>query len=185
MKAANDGRGALVSGWFAVRCNPQRQFIAARKLELAGVTVFMPTHVKWGSRRGTLGRCRVVRPLVCGYLFVLIDLADQRLVLDQEDVGGFLGYSDGQGVTRPLPLPVSIIFEMQVDVELGVFDETRFAKPVYRPKKGDRARVTSGAWQGFFAKVIATPKADRVHVMVEGPYGRGVTLPTNQLRAAG
>lgn len=174
-----------MSGWFAVRCNPQRQAIAARKLEQAGVTVFMPMHVKWGSRRGTLGRCRVVRPLVCGYLFVMIDLTDERLVLDQEDVGGFLGYSDDRGVTRPLPLPVQDIFEMQVDAELGVFDETRFTKAVYRPKKGDRARVTSGAWQGFFAKVIATPKADRVHVMVEGPYGRGVVLPANHLRAAG
>ena len=188
MGACHGLRRGGASGWFAVRCNPQRQFIAARKLELAGISVFLPIETRWGNRRGSLGRCRVTRPLICGYLFVLIDLADERRVLDAADSGdlhGFLGYAGEDGVTRPLPIPFRMITDLQLDDYRGVFDETRYARPVYRPKKGDRAKVTSGTWMGFFAKVLATPKKDRVHVMMEGPHGRGVMLPASQLRAAG
>jgi len=177
-------RQAAASGWFAVRCNPQRQFIAANKLQQAGVSVFMPIDVRWGNRRGTLGRCKVVRPLICGYLFVLIDLGDQRQVLDVDEVHGFLGYACDDGVTRPLPMPFRMILDLQLGDLEGAFDETRCAKPIYRPKKGDRAKVTSGTWIGFFAKVVATPKGERVHVIMEGPHGRGVVLPVSQLKAA-
>lgn len=173
-----------MSSWYAVRCNSQHQFTAARMLEQGGVTVFMPVEIRWGSRRGSLGRCRVVRPLICGYLFVLIDLVDERRVLDIEYVTGFLGWSNECGVTRPLPVPARMIIDLQVDERSGAFDETRHVKPKYRPIKGARAQITSGAWMGFFAKVIATPKGERAHVMIEGPHGRGVVLPIKQLAAA-
>ena len=31
---------------------------------------------------------------------------------------------------------------------------------------------------------FATPKGERVHVIMEGPHGRGVVLPVSQLKAA-
>jgi transcription antitermination factor NusG len=173
-----------MSQWYAVRSATCREEPAAKALREAGVTVFLPMEARWGSRPGQIGRVRLERPLIRGYLFVLMEPTDERRVLDVEGVHAFLGYSDEEGSVRPLPIPLAMIIELQADERAGRYDRTLHVKTKYRPKKGDRVRVLAGPWLSFFGKVIATPRGDRTHLMIEGPHGRGVVIDAKHLNTA-
>lgn len=175
-----------MSQWYAVRTATCREAQAAKALAEAGVTVFMPSEARWGNRPGQIGRVRLERPLIRGYLFVLIDLSDEMeaTVRSVEGVHAFLGYSDDEEITRPLPIPLGMIIELQADERAGRYDRTLHVKAKYRPKKGDRVRVMAGPWLSFFGKVITTPRGERAHLMIEGPHGRGVIIDAKHLSTA-
>jgi transcription antitermination factor NusG len=178
--------GARTSQWYAVCTGPRREGTAAEALREQGVVVFMPMRIRWGRLRGQIIDHRIEGPLIPGYLFVLIrdadaDFAQVRAV---EAVHGFVGYHDAVGDMSPLPIPLAAILEIQTAERRGDYDETRYVKPPFRPKKGDRVKAVKGPWLGFIGKVIDTPTASRALVMIEGPHGRGATLQVAHLAAA-
>lgn len=175
-----------MSQWYAVRSATRRERKAAEALAAAGVTVFLPLETRWGTRHGQLGRVRVEGPLLPGYIFVLIDVdagEDEawRAILDIEYVHGVLGCEGDGGVTKPLPIPLAMILEIQADERAGSYDRTLQVKVKYQPQKGDRIKVVAGPWLSFLGKVLSTPTKERVHVMIEGPYGRGAQIEKSHL----
>lgn len=174
-----------MSQWYAVRSATCRENAAAEALEEAGITVFLPLEASWGTRAGKPGKSRVERPLLRGYLFVLIDLVtEEDQVLAVHGVHSFLGYTDEVGDNRPLPVPLPLIIEIQSHERAGRYDKTLYFKPKYDPRKGDRVKITAGPWLNFFGKVLVTPRKQRAHVMVEGPFGRGVMVESKHLTPA-
>jgi transcription antitermination factor NusG len=175
-----------MSQWYAVRAGTRREMVAAKGLAEAGITVFLPMEASWGTRPGQIGRVKVQRPLIRGYLFVLIEPTDeaQRQVLEIDGVHAFLGYMNERDEVHPLAIPLPLIIELQAAERAGRYDRTLRVKVKYRPKKGDLVRVTAGPWLSFFGKVLATPTKNRVHVMIEGPHGRGTMVEASHLSPA-
>lgn len=178
------GRAVGISQWYAVRTATRREKHAAEALAENDVTVFLPLTARWGMRSYALTKTRVETPLMPGYLFVLIGPDDLRRVLDVDGVHAFVGYIDETGGTRAFPIPQAAIIEIQADERAGRYDQTLYLKPKYNPRAGDKVKIIAGPWLNFIGKVIATPKGERAHVMIEGPHGRGATIPSKHLSPA-
>lgn len=180
-----------MSQWYAVRsatrseCKAAAAIMEAAKLAEIGVAVFVPKEASWGWRGGQPGKVRVERPLITGYLFVLIDPEDVSFLSGVDYVHDVLGYLDERGDPHPLAIPLKLIIELQADEAAGLYDRTLYFKPKYRPKKGDKVRATAGPWLGWFGKIIATPKGQRVHVKFEdGATQRGAIVQGAHLAPA-
>lgn len=172
---------SATSQWYAIRTATCREKATAAALGEAGVTVYLPMYTYWGNRPGFTGHTRCESPLLRGYLFVLIEPSDEERVRGIEGVHSFLGYADEEGDNRPLAIPLAAILEMQIDERCGEYDGTRYVKPKYKPKRGDKVKITAGPWLNHIGKVLSTPKKDRAHLMIEGPYGRGTTVQISHL----
>lgn len=167
--------------WFAIRSATRRERAAFAGLVEQGFTVFMPCETRWSTTRWA--KTKIMAPLYPGYMFVLCTPEDFRRILDIEGVHQFVRYVVDD-VAVPMLIPLAAIIAIQADERAGAFDSTRTTRVRYRPKKGHKVQVTAGPWMGFIGKVLATPAKDRVHVMTEGPFGRGVTLDVAHLSAA-
>lgn len=170
--------------WYAVRTATRRERVALAGLEARGLTCFLPMAKHWSRLQRGPQPQKVERPVIPGYLFVLCDPEDFRLILDSEAVSAFVEATGSDGVDFPMPFPLKDVLQLQVEEASGAYDFTRAVKVRYRPRKGDRVKVIAGPYLRFFAKVLSTPKGDRVHVMMEGPQPRGQTLNANHIEAA-
>lgn len=170
-----------VSSWYAVRSATRRENSAHDGLVEQGFTVFLPCETYWRQTRWI--KVKVERPLFRGYMFVLCAPEDFHQILDIEGVHQFVRYMVGD-IMVPMPIPVAAVIEIQADERRGAFDATRTYTPPYRPKKGDKVKVTAGTWQSFIGRVLNTPTKDRALVMIEGPCGGGKTFDIAHLSAA-
>lgn len=170
-----------MSQWYAVNIAVRRERAAIASLSEKGFAVFMPCETV--MRR--IGREveAVHKPLFPGYLFVLCDHRHFEEIREVDTVRGFVRYMAG-GEQRNVTFPLAAILEMQAAERAGHYDRTRAKPNAYRPKKGDKVRVTAGPWMNFVGKLLATPRSRRAQIMIEGPFGRGVTLDVGHLRAA-
>lgn len=171
-----------VSQWYAVRTATRREQAAADGLEEQGFTVFLPMETKW--RRTGIEKAKAQSPLMPGYLFVLCSAYQLRAVTAVDGVHQVVSGVRENGDPMPLPIPVAAIIELQASERAGVYDYTIGKRIKYEPRKGAKVKITAGPWQSFIAKVLSTPRGSRVHVMTEGPYGRGMTLDVAHLSAA-
>jgi transcription antitermination factor NusG len=171
-----------LSQWYAVRTSTRRERAAHDELKEAGFAVFMPCEIV--LRRLARDYEVVSRPLFPGYLFVLCGDADFAEVRALQSIHAFVCSEDDEGVPRPMAIPLPAIILLQAEERAGLYDRTRQKKPPYRPKKGEKVRITAGPWQTFMARVLNTPRGKRAQVMIEGPYGRGMTVDIEHLTAA-
>lgn len=173
-----------MSEWYAVRTATRQERKALAGLTEHGVTVFLPMQARWGVEGWAKTKARVESPLLPGYLFALIGEDQIRQVLEIDGVHAIVGCYGEDGYSKPMPIPLAAILEFQIGERSGAYDSTRTIKVPYRPKKGDVVKITHGPWQSFMAKVLSTPKGQRAHLMIEGPYGGGKTLDVAHLTAA-
>lgn len=170
-----------MSTWYAVRSATRQESRAMRSLVEQGRPVFLPCETRMRRLGGSLEA--VSRPLFAGYLFVLCDECDFPDVLEADGVHQFLRYGSGDDL-KPFPFPASEILKLQISERAGEFDYTRAERISYRPRRGDRVKVTAGPWQTFCGQVIQAPSAKRAKVKLEGPYGNTQTLDIAHLAAA-
>jgi len=171
--------------WYAVRTATRREHQAAGALADAEFTTYLPVATRWGK----VGRCggqpkRIDYPLIPGYLFVLCTLDDLASVTAVDCVHTLVCATFADGDSHPIPFPLKDIIGLQAEEAGGLYDHTRGERPKYRPKKGDRVRVIVGTYLTFIGRVLATPKGERVHVMLEGPGGRGKDFLAHEIEAA-
>lgn len=171
-----------MSQWYAVRTATRREALAADGLAEHGFTVFLPLEKRWSLIRRR-GKEAVERPLIPGYLFVLCERDDEEEINGHEAVHAVVTCSCEDGRVRPIAFPAKAIIDLQADERAGLFDYTRHTRAAYKPRKGDRVKVVAGTWLNFIGKVLATPRGERAHVMIEGPFGRGVTLENEHIQA--
>ena len=170
-----------VSSWYVVRTATRREDTALEGLQAAGLTVWLPMEVRWGHRFRAPMREPMRRPLFPGYLFVLCPASDLAAVWEVDGVHAVVSIETADG-PRPMAVPVDVMLALQSEEREGLFDYTRTVRPVYRPKKGEKVRVMAGTYMNFLAKVLATPRGQRAHLMIEGPFGRGKVVDIRHLR---
>lgn len=171
----------MISQWYAVRVCGGRENTAHDGLTEHGFTVFMPCETQWRVTRWS--KTKIETPLYRGYMFVACSTGRFEEVCKIEGVQQFVRYVVN-GEMTPMPIPLAAIIEIQSSERAGRYDTTRTYKPPYRPKKGDKVKVTAGPWQSYIGKLLDTPAKSRALVMIEGPHGRGVTLDVAHLAAA-
>jgi transcription antitermination factor NusG len=176
--------GNRILSWYAVRTATRRERAAAAALQEQGITVFLPMETRWSRLDRFQDREPVSRPLFPGYLFVTVAEDDLHIVGATEGVHDIVGTSDDDGANRPLLIPVIAILEIQVAERRGDYDYTRHIRTPYRPKKGERVQVRAGPWFSFIGKVLATPRGERAHLMMEGPCARGTVVEVAYLSPA-
>lgn len=162
--------------WYAVRTATRREQSAMNGLAERKFVTYLPMLTRWSTPARSGRREPVQCPLMPGYLFVLCDTDDFATIRQTEAVHAFVTVMGPDGIDRPIPFAMTDVHGLQAEERAGVYDYTRTQRVRYQPKKGDRVRVVAGPYLLFFAKVIATPKGERVHVMLEGPQPRGQTL---------
>lgn len=171
-----------ISQWFCVTTAPRRERAVAAGLAERSFTFFLPMATDWRGKP----RTRHMEPLLSGYVLVLCAEHDLAELHGIEHVVGFVRYVREDGVRWPVAFPMKDVLGLQAEERAGAFDFTRNVKPPkYRPKKGDRVQITAGTYMGYFAKVLASPDADRRKLIVEGfDPPRRKTLDVGHLAAA-
>jgi transcription antitermination factor NusG len=179
-KARADSEQRTAS-WYAIRTSTRQEGKALAALAERGFAVFMPCETM--LRR--IGRNYEVvnRPCFPGYLFTLCVDTDFAAVSSLDAVHAFVCSAEADGVPRPMPIPLSVIINLQAEERAGSYDRTRNKRPAYKPKKGEKVRITAGPWQAFMARVLDTPRGKRAQVMIEGPHGRGMAIDVKHLAA--
>lgn len=174
-----------MSEWYCLRIDTNCEFKVAAFLAERRFTWYLPLETRWHTPPYNRKREPRDFPLWAGHLFVLVDEDRQFAeLLAVEGVQQFVRVVRADGVAWPLVFPAGVMLRLQADEYAGLFDETRQTKVRYQPKKGDRVQVTAGIWLKFFARVLSTPRGERVHVMIEGPFGRGEALDVRHVRPA-
>lgn len=142
--------------WYAVKCQPNREAVAARHLANQGITTFLPRSQK--VRRHARKVDVVLAPFFPTYLFVRLDLTRDRW----RNVNGTVGVSSivMQG-DAPAPLPHGVIETLQGRCDGdGVFDALRGIQP------GESVRILSGVLTDFVGRLESLDAEGRVKVLL-------------------
>lgn len=109
-------------------------------------------------RRGNKPKVRFTRPMLPGYLFVRCDVdADEENILGAAEVHDFLRYTRQDGVRKPLRMHADALVPILLAEAFGALDYTK-TPPAFRPERGDKVKIKSGKWTGYFARVISVSK---------------------------
>lgn len=180
--AACDARAPGLSQWYCVRTMVRQEIGAMKALDERGFASFMP--METFVRQTSKVREPAQRPLFPGYLFVLCREGDLAPILDLDRIQQFVRYQRGDGASRPMPFPLKAILGMQCEERAGLYDSARNAKIAYRPRKGDKVRITGGPWMTYVARVLKAPGSKRVRVLAEGPHGQAFEIDISLLSPA-
>lgn len=175
-----------MSQWYALRCATRRERAAHDALTEKGFAVFLPMETL--LRR--LGRQFEVyeRPLFPSYLFVLGQDADfPAMRTAHTAINGFVQINTPRG-PAPMAIPVRAILGLQAEERAGTYNRIPKAKKPapYAPKAGVRVQITTGVWQGYFARVLQTPRGQRANVLIQLPDGgtKGKDFDVKDLKEA-
>lgn len=182
-KAEGPAEAFGVQHWYAIRTATRRERTAHDAVVEKGFTAFLPMETRW--RQTPLVREIVQYPLLPGYVFVLSSEDALAAVLGLDGVHGIVMCTTADAEPMPMPFPLKVIIGLQIEERAGVYDRTRKQKAPYRPKKGEAVKITAGTWMGLVAKVLNTPRGQRVHVMIEA-FGqrKGMTVDLKHVMAA-
>lgn len=142
--------------WYAVKCQPNREAVAAAHLLNQEFRVFLPRGQR--VRRHAHKVDVVLAPFFPGYLFVRLDLTRDRW----RCVNSTHGVSNlvMQGAA-PAALPAGIIEQLQARCDArGVLDMDIQLKP------GQSVRILTGALADFVGELERQDAPDRVRVLL-------------------
>jgi transcriptional antiterminator RfaH len=160
--------------WCAARLQPRREALATHCLGLAGYAVYLP---RLREHRRIRGRRVEVRPLLFpGYAFVLIVL---QWSAARYSPGVATLVMNGGGPAR---VPEGIIAEIRSRERGGLIE---LPKPPGL-QRGDRVRITSGAFADHLAIYQGQTAHERVAVLLQLLGGRQRTeLPASAIEPVG
>lgn len=152
----NDPAVTSSARWYAVKCQPNREAMAALHLGNQNFQVFLPRgqRVRRHARKVDI----VLAPFFPGYLFVCLDLTRDRW----RCVNSTYGVSNlvMQGAA-PAAVPIGIIEQLQARCDArGVLDMDIKLKP------GQPVRIMTGALADFVGELECHGAADRVRVLL-------------------
>lgn len=162
--------------WFVVRTQPRAEERALRHLENQGFKAYLPRYRK--QVRHARKTTTVLRPLFPGYLFVSIDVAQQRWRAINGTIGVISLVQFGE-----TPKPISSVI---VDAISRREDETGAVSLAPQGlKKGDHVHVREGAFADHMALLEEVCDRKRA-ILLLNLMGREVraTVPMENLAAA-
>ena len=149
---------SAVPRWYALAVETRGEASVCRKLAQARVEHYLPIEERRQHRAGrALGLHRL--PFLPGYLFVrlprpafyldgaygvigLVRMGDVAIAVPDDALAGLRALEDDDGIIRPQRAAAR-----------------RFVR-------GQRVRVTDGAWSGFTGEVLALQRHDRVRLLL-------------------
>jgi transcriptional antiterminator RfaH len=166
-----------MSYWAAARLQPHREQVALNFLKLSGFETYFP---RMRERRVVRGRRVVVTPpLFPGYAFVAIELQWQAA---RWCPGVLSLVMDGE---RPAKVPDRDIAALRTHERDGFVVLPKQPKLSSDFRLGDRLRVLSGPFSGYFGLYAGMSPRDRVSVLLKMLGGeREVALPRGDVAIA-
>ena len=137
---------------------------SATLLREAGYVAYCPQE-RVTRRRGRKTQ-DVTRPVWPGYLFVHCFSDELGGALKVGQAFDFIRYTDDHGDRVPLAMVRNALVPIILAEAFGALDFTDKTPPAYRPSKGDRVKLTSGKFVGYFARIMAVSK-NRAKLEVE------------------
>jgi transcriptional antiterminator RfaH len=153
--------------WYVIYTYPKCEAKAAEALRRAGFGVFCPLmkidrklrHRRKGGRAMTRTVEAVMFPR---YLFVRFGEGCSFFGLRQ--IPGVESVLMSNPLT-PARVPDSVVEDLRVAVDMGLFDAVREKKPVFRP--GTDVRIEEGPFEGFTAVVRQAMAGKTAEVLIE------------------
>jgi transcription antitermination factor NusG len=108
-------------------------------------------------RRGNKPKVKLFRPVFVGYLFVRCEPEAFAAILALPEVHDFVRYTDNAGNRAALRLHDDALVPILLAEMFGALDYTK-TPPAYQPHSGDKVKIKSGKWSGFFARVLSVSK---------------------------
>lgn len=125
-------------------------------LRRAGYIAYCP-HERITRRRGRKVQ-DITRPIYPGYLFIHCEPTQLGAALIVGQAYDFIRYTDATGVRCPLRLADNVLAPIVLAEAFNALDFTDKTPPAYRPAKGERVKLTSGKFSGYFARIMAVSK---------------------------
>ena len=163
----------FASSWYVAQTRPHAETKASQHLSRQGFGVFLPRYLKHRRHAGRIER--VAAPLFPRYLFVSIDVAQQRWLSIDSTVGVTKLVRNGD-VPAPVPQPVIDALKCREDAD-------GFIQLIPRPRfsPGDKIRVVGGAFCESYGLYEGTSAHQRVAILLD-LLGRKVrTIVDNDL----
>ncbi|MGO4917844.1 transcription termination/antitermination protein NusG [Pseudogemmobacter sp. W21_MBD1_M6] len=160
--------------WFLAQFKPNSHRIAERNLVRQGFRTFLPLH-----EETTRAQCKFtvqMRPLFPGYLFVALDLLQERWSAVNSTYGVTRIVSFGK---EPTPVPLDLISQLMLRC-----DQEGKLLPPKLLKPGDKVTVAKGPFADVIATIESVAPDRRVWVLMDIMGGETrVAVQADQLRA--
>ena len=143
--------------WYAVQSQPRREALALVHLKRQGFEGFCPMRPRW--RRSGRKRVSTLAPFFPGYLFVRLDLGQERWRSINGTIGVIRLVAFGSP-GRPAPLPTGFVErlgELSGEDGLEGGDELR---------AGDQVRVIGGPFDDLCGVLESAGEAERVTILL-------------------
>ncbi|MGE4504014.1 MAG: transcription termination/antitermination protein NusG [Desulfovibrionaceae bacterium] len=151
--------------WYVAQTRPRAEARASEHLRNQGYEAWLPAY--WKTRRHARRVDTVRAPLFPGYVFVRLDLQHQAWTPIQS-TWGVTRMLCQQGAPAPLPDGfASALLDAADDTGCVVLREAELAR-------GQRLRVTAGAYREYIGTLLDLPGRDRVAILLQA-FGREVT----------
>ncbi len=145
--------------WYVVYTHANAEAKARSHLLRQGFTTMLPTYHCWRSHARK--REVVERPLFPRYLFVALDMLDQRW----RPILSTVGVSDlVRRGNAPTPMPSGLAEEIGERAACGAFDRL---SPVDGLREGDVVRVLDGPFTDLIGRFAGLADKDRVFVLLD------------------
>jgi transcription antitermination factor NusG len=151
----SDAASAITPHWYAVYTAANQEKTVADRLRQRGIEQYLPLYKM--VRRRTDRKVALQRPLFPGYLFVHIDPAERKSVLELPRVVRLVGNG-----AVPLAVPDAQIERLQQALSAG-----RGVFPCSQLRKGHRIRVTQGPFSGVEGILLRRKHDLRIVVSIE------------------
>jgi len=148
-----------MKNWYVVYTHANSEVKARENLLRQGFTTLLPTYKRWRSHARK--RELVERPLFPRYLFVALDMFDQRWRPILSTVGVCDLVRRGNA---PTPMPSGLTEEIGERAALGIFDRL---SPVDGLRQGDVVRVMEGPFRDLIGRFAGVADNDRVFVLLD------------------
>ena len=153
------GTTTIATRWYIVQTQPNAERKAVAHLERQGFTTYLPRYRK---RRRHARRTEIVlAPLFPRYVFVSIDMEAQRWRSIQSTLGvsRLVCHGDAPAMVPPAVLDALHARESN-DGIIDIDTPSRFAR-------GDRIRVTSGAFGDCFGLFESMTDSERIAILLD------------------
>lgn len=145
--------------WYVVYTHANSESKARDHLLRQGFIAMLPTYKRW--RRHARRHEVVERPLFPRYLFVALDMLEQRWrpILSTGGVCDLVRRGDA-----PAPLPSGLAEEIVERAALGAFDRL---SPLDGLRQGDPVRVVEGPFADLIGRFVGVADRERIFVLLD------------------
>ncbi len=146
-----------MKNWYAIYVRPRAEKKVAKSLSDAGIDHYLPLQRslrKWSDRKKWIDI-----PLISGYCFVHIDLADRLQVLTLPNVVQFVKFNGEAAVIQPSHIEFMKRMLSQTEVAFEISSCV--------PAPGQTVEIISGPMIGMLAEMVSDKGKSRIIVRLE------------------